>query len=70
MVWNDETRSELALVLENQIKNLDVNMGSFFDLLTDFEYSVNRRELRVKNIFVRHFNTSVEFKLADVHDFA
>ena len=45
-------------------------MGRFCDLIIDFEYSVNKRELRVNNIFVRHFNTTVDFKLYDVNEFA
>lgn len=53
--------------MESQIKNLKI---SFFDKLIEFEYSVNKRELRVEDIFVRHFNNSNEFKPSDIENFA
>jgi len=69
LVWNDETREELNNILEQQIRTLEGG-GNYFELVEKFEYSVNKRELRVKNIFVRHFNTSLDFKFQDVNEFA
>ena len=45
-------------------------MERFCDLILDFDYTVNKRELRVNDIFVRHFNTSIDFKLHDMNEFA
>ena len=67
LVWNNETRIELANVIELQIQHIDKD--KFCDKLLEFDYSVNKRELRVNNIFVRHFNNHTDFKLYDVNLF-
>jgi hypothetical protein len=69
LVWNDETRSELFMALQVQLKS---NGGAFYEQLIEFEYSVNKRELRVENIFVRHFNnqTQTDFKPNDMVTFS
>ncbi len=43
---------------------------SFYDKLITFGYSVNQRELRVEDIFIRHFNNQNEFKPADLENFS
>ena len=66
LVWNHETRQELFSVIEAQIENLP---NSFYDKLVQFEYSVNKRELRVEGIFVRHFNTQMDYKPPNMEHF-
>lgn len=56
-------RAELLQALSKQ---LDLNRGfSSADfssyITTDFDYHVNKEELKVENIFVKNFNSDVYF---------
>lgn len=52
IVWNDETRRELFDLVEIQLADVD-NVFSHF---LGFKYQVNKVELKVEEIFIRHYN--------------
>jgi hypothetical protein len=58
LVWNAETRAELAAILDDQLQSIeddDEHPSSVFSKVTEFEYSVNLRELRVDEVFVKYY---------------
>lgn len=43
--------------------------NSFFDVIQEFDYTINKQELRIESIFVGHFNSDIYFKPSDVNRF-
>ena len=42
---------------------------SFCDSIANFDYSVNKKELRIEKIFVKQFNSDIYFKPSNVSKF-
>lgn len=57
LVWNSETRAELAAILDYQLLSIndEEHPSSIISKVTEFEYSVNLMELRVDEVFVKYY---------------
>lgn len=65
LVWNNETRHELLTGLQAQLlARADINSNwdhkAYLTDIANFSYSVNDKELRIQNIFVKYFNLAVQ----------
>lgn len=77
LVWNDETRKELQEVIIRQVSLMStmialspqsqMSVNDFFTELERFDYTINKTELRVQDIFVRHFNHDPESRPQDLN---
>lgn len=50
--------------------NSSLQINDFFSEIQRFDYTINREELRVQDIFVRHFNSDPEFRPPNIVAFA
>ena len=42
---------------------------SFSDLIDQFDYTINKTEIRIENIYVKNINSDIYFRAADVNKF-
>ena len=51
----------------NQAQIRDQTDLTFQEIITRFEYQINMVELKIDDIFVKHFNSDIYFRPQNVH---
>jgi len=53
-------------VLHDQLGSID---KSFSDVIEQFDYSINKNEVRIENIYVKNINSDIYFRADDLSKF-
>ena len=82
LIWNNTMRDELHDCLQVQIGMIIGSTGgaesqvsgieeraTFKSVIDGFDYEINRQELKIDDIFVKHFNSDTYFKPQNVRYF-
>ncbi|MES1904138.1 MAG: DnaJ subfamily C member 13, partial [Paramarteilia canceri] len=62
-IWNNKTRDELNLLLNNTIQTLELNSRVDLEMLNQFNYTDHKNQLIVSGIFIDNYNSDPTFKL-------
>ena len=82
LIWNNTMRDELQDCLQVQLGIIlasssgtasEVSMGgeqlTFKSAINEFDYEINKKELKIDDIFVKHFNSDIYFRPQNVNNF-